>query len=53
MMNIEIDDSDPLKTTILEDARRHRHVVERTEALAVIRKGMVQPSADVTGDVEV
>jgi hypothetical protein len=53
VVHIEIDDSDPLETAILEHTRRYRDVVERAEALAVVRKCMVQTAADVTDDVEV
>jgi hypothetical protein len=42
-MDIEVDDRDPLDTARLEHPDRHRDVVERAEAFAVVREGVMQP----------
>ena len=47
VVDVQIDDGGALEAVRLQNADRHRDIVERTEAFAVIRKGVVQPAADM------
>ena len=47
VVDVEIDDRDPLDAAPLQHARRDGDVVERAEALAVVRKRVVQTASDV------
>ena len=46
VVDVQIDDGDALDAVRLQHADRHRDIVERTEAFAVIREGVVQSAAD-------
>ena len=50
-MHVQVDDRDAGHGAFLsQHLDRYRDVVEQTEALAVVRKAMVEPATDVDGD---
>ena len=53
MVNVEIDDRDPLQAPGLQNARRDRDVVEGTEALTMVREGMMKAAPDVASHAKV
>ena len=53
VVHVEIDDGGALDAPFLQHANRDRHVVQRTEAFAVIRKGVVESAADMNRCAEV
>ena len=52
MVYVEVNDRDAPDAAMLQHAHRDGDVVERAEAFAVIRKCVMEPSTDVTANVE-
>jgi hypothetical protein len=53
VVNVEIDDRDPLQAASLQNARRDRDVVEGTESFPVVRKRVMETTTDVASDTKV
>jgi hypothetical protein len=48
VVDVEVNDRGPLDAVPLQDPHGHGDIIERTEAFAMIWKGVVQPAADMT-----